>query len=182
MKKGMSLALALMMALSLAACQGETEPQPAPTGDPVEVQVVTLEYFQEGEPVTVQAVRYEGEGYTIDIPAEGWRQERETEDEVSAVSWEAEVNDEVELELLLFDGKPVDEAHQWVLAEEADYDLTEDEQGNLTGMDPEDGDILEVRFFEGSETVCALLLKYPLEAAEGFGTTMGVMADTFQWN
>ena len=95
-------------------------------------------------------------------------------------TWESTVNYDVELRVLHLGEKTLEQAKAWVTAAEDDYRLIEDKQGGLGGTDAEDREVLEARFYSSGSQMYAVLYEYPMEAAEGFGTRLGVMADTFQ--
>ena len=197
MKKWMTSLLALCLLLGLTACGEKPEqpetPDPAPAEtvqteteepkDPVEPAreaTTQLEYLLEGEETTLAASLFTGDGYSIYIPVEGWLYEKDLEDDtIPSDSWENALNDEVELEILKFDAL-LEDVRAWVLREEDDYQLTEDKQGGLSGADLEDREYLDVRFAVAPKAVYAIFSKYPMEAMEGFGATMRVMADTIE--
>ena len=95
-------------------------------------------------------------------------------------SWESVLNDDVELTVLHLGERTLEQAQDWVRAEEDDYQLVEDKQGGLGGTDTEELEMLEVRFHPSGSGMYAVLYKCPMEAIEGFGTRLSVMADTFQ--
>ena len=140
--------------------------------------VFMLEGMEETVPVTL----YIGQGYSIYIPDEGWRLEKWVDDGIPEDTWESIVNDDVELTVSHYAGKTAMEARDAFVRDE-DYvfeDLMGGELGDpLTGMD-EDGDYLSFMVAEGADTVYVISWEYPAESAEGFGTRLGVMADTFQ--
>lgn len=201
MKKWMISVMALSM-LMLTAC-GEKPQTPGPQeldGQNMEVPeketpdeqeaplaetvgrtpATELKYQLEGQETVEPATLYRGDGYTIYIPDSGWRFEQDLEeDRIPSDSWESTVNDDAELEILKFDGT-VEDARTWVVQEENDYALKEDPQGGLTGTDPLDKEVMEVRFVEAPQAVYAIFCRYPEEAAEGFGTMLNVMAGTFE--
>lgn len=183
--------LALLTTLSLTAC-GE-KPQQQPENPPVQVvrpmpetatqtreQNTTLTYFPEGEETSVDVSLYSGDGYSIYMPSEGWNFESELDDGLPVQTWENQLNHDVELEVVYLAGQDLKKAQSWVQAEEDDYRLTEEQGGGLTGKDAEDRELLEVRFFEAEQGTYVLMEHYPEEAAEGFGTLLGVLADTME--
>ena len=143
-------------------------------------ETTDLIFLAEGTEETVPATLYIGQGYSIYIPDEGWRPEKDMENGIPADTWESTVNDDVELRVLHLGEKTLEEAQAWVIAEEDDFQLTEDKQGGLAGMDAEDRDILEVRFCPAGTGMYGILYQYPTEAAEGFGARLSVIADTFE--
>ena len=164
---------------------GTTEETPTGDRNPTAAELgreekTELTFTVEGETERVPVTLYIGQGYSIYIPDEGWRLEKWVEDGIPEDTWESTFNDDVELTVLHMGEKTLAEAQDWVKAEEDDYQLVEDKQGGLGGTDAGDREMLEVRFHSSGSTLYAVLYKYPMEAAEGFGTRLGVMADTFQ--
>ena len=196
----MSLILTGLLFLALSGCgQKAQTPPPAPETPVAETQTETpdgdrnptaaglgreekteLAFTVESETELVPVTLYIGQGYSIYIPDEGWRLEKWVDDGIPEDVWESVINDDVELTVLHLGEKTLAEAQDWVKAEEDDYQLVEDKQGGLGGTDEKDREMLEVRFHTSGSTMYAVLYKYPMEAAEGFGTRLGVMADTFQ--
>lgn len=189
-----------LLLLALSGCgQKAQTPPPAPETPVAETQTETpdgdrnptaaelgreektnLAFTVEGETELVPVTLYIGQGYSIYIPDEGWRLEKWVDDGIPEDVWESVINADVELTVLHLGEKTLAEARGWVKAEEDDYQLVEDKQGGLGGTDEKDREMLEVRFHTSGSTMYAVLYKYPMEAAEGFGTRLGVMADTFQ--
>ena len=164
---------------------GTTEEPPAGDRNPTAAELgreetTELAFTVEGETELIPVTLYIGQGYSIYIPDEGWRLEKWVDDGIPEDTWESVVNDDVELTVLHLGEKTLEQAQAWVKAEEDDYQLVEDKQGGLGGTDTEDREVLEVRFHPAGNAMYAVLYKNPMEAAEGFGTRLGVMADTFQ--
>lgn len=143
-------------------------------------ETTDLTFFLEGQEETVPAALYIGQGYSLYLPTEDWVRESFTENGVPADSWESSDNDDVELRVLHLGDRSLDGCRDWVIQELSDYVITEDQQGDLYGEDAENGMVLDVRFHEGGGNVYAVAWAYPFEAAEGFGTRLGVIADTFE--
>ena len=160
-----------------AAPAGDRNPTAAELGrEEKKDMVFTVEGTEETVPVTL----YIGQGYSIYIPDEGWRLEKDVEDGIPEEKWESTVNDDVELRVLHLGEKTLEEAKAWVTAEEDDYRLIEDKQGNLGGTDEKDREVLEVRFHPSGSQMYAVVYEYPMEAAEGFGARLGQIAETFE--
>ena len=197
--KQLILILALLLALSGCGQKAQT-PTPAaetpaetpvetpakPTGDrnPTAAELgreekTELTFTVEGETELVPVTLYIGQGYSIYIPDEGWRLEKDTEDGIPEDTWESTVNHDVELRVLHLGEKTLEQAKAWVTAAEDDYRLIEDKQGGLGGTDAEDREVLEARFYSSGSQMYAVLYEYPMEAAEGFGARLGQIAETF---
>ena len=139
-----------------------------------------LVFMVEGTEEPVPATLYIGQGYSIYIPDEGWRMEKDMDDGIPEDTWESTVNHDVELRVLHLGEKTLEQAKAWVTAAEDDYRLIEDKQGNLGGTDEKDREVLEVRFHPSGSQMYAVLYEYPMEAAEGFGARLGQIAETFE--
>lgn len=139
-----------------------------------------LVFMVEGTEEAVPATLYIGQGYSIYIPDEGWRLEKDVDDGIPEDTWESTVNHDVELRVLHLGEKTLEQAQEWVTAEEDDYRLIEDKQGGLGGTDEEDREVMEVRFYPSGSQMYAVLYEYPMEAAEGFGARLGQIAETFE--
>ena len=139
-----------------------------------------LVFMVEGTEEAVPATLYIGQGYSIYIPDEGWRLEKDVDDGIPEDTWESTVNHDVELRVLHLGEKTLEQAQEWVTAEEDDYRLIEDKQGGLGGTDEEDREVMEVRFYPSGSQMYAVLYEYPMEAAEGFGAQLGQIAETFE--
>ena len=139
-----------------------------------------LTIMVEGTEEAVPATLYIGQGYSIYIPDEGWRLEKDMDDGIPEDAWESTVNHDVELRVLHLGEKTLEQAKAWVMAEEDDYRLIEDKQGGLGGTDEKDREMLEVRFYPSGSQMYAVLYEYPMEAAEGFGARLGQIAESFE--
>ena len=194
------LAAALLLALSLTGCgqrtalpTAQTAPAPqeessvetaadrAPTAEELgREERMDMAFSVEGETEMVPATLYIGQGYSIYIPDEGWRLEKDVDDGIPEETWESTVSHDVELRVLHLGEKTLEEARAWVTAAEDDYRLIEDKQGGLGGTDGEDRETLEVRFYPSGTQMYAVLYEYPTEAAEGFGARLEQIAGTFE--
>ena len=101
-------------------------------------------------------------------------------------TWESILNGEVELEVRQYPASPdrTPDAVKAAFVKGRDY-VFEDLMGGglgdpLAGVD-EDGDFLSFMTAEGADgTVYVISWEYPGEAAEGFGTRLAQIANTFQ--
>lgn len=186
-----AIVMALLASLSLTAC-GE-KPQQQPENPPVQMarpmpqtatqtreQNTTLTYFPEGEETSVEGLLYSGDGYSLYIPSEGWNLASEQDDGQSVQTWENQLNQDVELQVVYLSGRDQKAARSWVRAEEDDYQFDQEQGHGLSGKDTLDHKFLNVRFFETEQGSYLLMERYPEEAAEGFGTLLSVLADTME--
>ena len=145
-----------------------------------------LEMTVEGETEEVPAALCIGQGYSLYIPEEGWRYEKDLDDGVAEDTWESILNGEVELEVRQYPASPdrTPDAVKAAFVKGRDY-VFEDLMGGglgdpLAGVD-EDGDFLSFMTAEGADgTVYVISWEYPAEAAEGFGARLAQIANTFQ--
>ena len=188
----------VLLALALSGCGQKPETQPPAKEEPVTAQPAEdrnptaaelgreektdLMFMVEGMEEAVPATLYLGQGYSIYIPDEGWRLEKDTDDGIPEDTWESTANGDVELTVSHYSGKTWAEARD-AFARDCGYvfeDLMGGELGDpLTGMD-EDGDYMSFMVAEGAGTVYVISWEYPAEAAEGFGARLGRIADTFE--
>lgn len=169
------------------AAETPVETPPAEDRNPTAAELgreekTDLMFLVEGMEEAVPATLYLGQGYSIYIPDEGWRLEKDTDDGIPEDTWESTVNGDVELTVSHYSGKTWAEARD-AFVRDKDYvfeDLMGGELGDpLTGMD-EDGDYMSFMVAEGADAVYVISWEYPAEAAEGFGARLGRIADTFE--
>ena len=67
------------------------------------------------------------------------------DDGIPEDTWESSGKHDGELRVLHLGEKTLEQAQEWVTAEEDDYRLIEDKQGGLGGTDEEDREVMEVR-------------------------------------
>lgn len=173
----------------LSTAQAPVTVPPAPTAE----QKLTPEalgrtaasvfmYMQEGAMTTVPALLHIGEGYSLYIPSRGWQLTTDPQDDMPAETWVSTVSQDVALRVVRLDGQNLEEAQTWVREQETEFYLVEDKQGGFFGTDEEDENIVDVHFYPWGNTMFAVILAYPQEASEGFGTLLRVMADTIMLN
>ena len=176
MKKKLLLAAALCLALALSAC-GQTPPAAGSSGSSAAVSSGSASSGTSGEPDSepgrdthtvlltevegqteeVPATLYEGEGYSIYIPDEGWTKTAGKLPKGAADQWESDFNPEVTLTVC-----PDEAAGTWVEGQQ---------KAVVYEQKSEDG---EVAF-----RTWTVYMAYPDEAAEGFGARLPVMAESF---
>ena len=133
-----------------------------------------LSFYLEGMEEKAMATLYAGDGYSLYIFDEDWVYFL---DEGQPV-WESRLNPDVKLGVIHLKGMTSSAAQQWVRQRFEGFNLTEDKQGGLGGTNAE-GILADVRLIPSGDDVYALCCVYPMEAAEGFGVRLAVMADTF---
>ncbi len=122
--------LTVLMMLVLAGCGFQAVPERpageadvelssgAGTGNPAAEHgrekswelVLSLEGMEEVVPATL----YTGEGYSLYIPDEGWRLEKDTDDGIFEETWESTACDDVELKISRYSGKTQVEASLYI--------------------------------------------------------------------
>ena len=137
-------------------------------------QQTELTFYLEGMEETATATLYAGDGYSLYIFDENWVYYLDDGQPV----WESRFNPDVKLSVIHLKDMPLSVAQGWVRRRFEGFDLIEDNQGGLGGTNAENI-MADVRLISSEDDVYALCCVYPLEAAEGFGTRLAVMADTF---
>lgn len=133
----------------------------------------TLITFQvEGMEEVVPATIFEGLHYTLTIPTEGWEM-------IASECWASEANGEVQFWVTDYAGEDVDDVLQKLLDggyEKAEFDPY------LVSREDEEGILHYVKLFSENEETIGIFYCYPAEAAEGFGTRIRTIVDTFNWD
>ncbi len=183
----------VFLALALTGCGGNKPAETASAAADRSPTVAELDreertdmiFTVEGQTERVPAALFIGRGYSIYIPEEGWRLEQESEGHVAADTWESTVNNDVELQVLHYSVYPdasleVTKANFAATSGYVFEDLLGGDLGDpLAGVD-EDGDFLRFMAAEGADgSTYVIAWEYP-GAAEGFGTRLAQIADTFQ--
>lgn len=180
MKKYSLFAAALCMALALSAC-GQTPPAAASpgasAGTPPAASSGAASSQAQGEPAAeagrdartvlimevegqteeVPATLYEGEGYSIYIPDEGWEKVTGKLPKGAADQWVSAYNPDVTLTVC-----PNEAAGNWVESQQ---------KAIVYNQKSEVGDVVFRAW--------TVYMAYPPEAAEGFGARLPVMAESF---
>ena len=137
-------------------------------------QQTELTFYVEGMEETAMATLYAGDGYSLYIFDENWVYYLDDGQPV----WESRFNPDVKLSVIHLKDMPLSVAQGWVRRRFEGFDLIEDNQGGLGGTNAENI-MADVRLIPSQDDVYAVSSIYPMEAAEGFGTRLAVMADTF---
>ena len=137
-------------------------------------QQTELTFYVEGMEEKAMATLYAGDGYSLYIFDENWVYYLDDGQPV----WESRLNPDVKLSVIHLQDMPLSVAQGWVRRRFEGFDLIEDNRGGLGGTNAE-GIMADVRLIPSGDDVYAVSSIYPMEAAEGFGTRLAVMADTF---
>lgn len=196
-----AFALALALCCTLCACGGQTKAPggtsfpAAPSAGSAAVsadaatsatreaeasgQAGIIKMTVEGQTEEVPATLYTGDGWSIYIPDQGWRVDPDPEDH--EVAWESTDNEDVELSVRFWPEKgDLDSLFAAAQAAEDDFAFTVDDN-TLTGTDQKDGETMIVypSLMQGTQDAYTISIRYPDEAAEGFGVRLQAMAATF---
>ena len=137
-------------------------------------QQTELTFYVEGMEEKATATLYAGDGYSLYIFDENWVYYLDDGQPI----WESRLNPDVKLSVIHLKDMPLSAAQQWIRGDFENFDLIEDNRGGLGGTNAE-GIMADVRLISSEDDVYAVCCVYPLEAAEGFGVRLAVMADTF---
>lgn len=125
----------------------------------------------EGIVENVPTVVYQGKGYSIAVPEEGWVQCEEE-------SWVAEVNEAVKLWITDYSGETVEAVREQLTC--SGY-VTSEEDPNFLMYTDEKGIVRNVALFAEGERVVGVSYCFPLEATEGFGSRLAKIVNSFTW-
>lgn len=178
MNRIITMAAALCLALTVSAC-GQTAPAGASASTPAGASTsaaaspapqdsvsetgretkTTLTMELEGQTEEVPATLYEGEGYSIYIPDEGWTKTAEKLPKGACDQWAAADNPDVTLTVC-----PDETDGKWVESQT---------RGIIYDQISETGDVIR-RW--------TLYQAFPAEAAEGFGVRLDTIGSTFSFS
>lgn len=125
-----------------------------------------LTFFKEGIEQQKKATLMIGNGYSLYLPDGEWQQ-------IDSDTWAMAVNEQVQLWVTHFEGESIGD-----IEKELDNDgyVTEQEYDKWK----QEGDfIYNVTLKEFENDVWGVFYRYPIEAAEGWGRELQVIADTF---
>ena len=138
-----------------------------------------LNFVVEGLEESIPAYLFRDLEYSLYIPHDGWQYHRMLEHDMLAKCWISTINPDVSLTVRHLGYRNLVEAQEWEREQSTGFQLIEDKQGGIGGTDGTGRSMLEVFFYSGQNAMYAVELRYPVEATEGFGTRLQVMADTF---
>ena len=152
-----------------AATTGETT-VPTPTRE----AKLRLEFFLEGMTEYQDATLYVGDGFSLYITDDNWV---ETPGENGTVTWTSGYNPDISLAVIPNAGDTFNQArdtlfqHYTGVADEGEYVFGHDESGSFYRA---------ARLIETPNGILAAVWDYTLEAAEGFGARLYVIAGTLE--
>lgn len=138
-----------------------------------------LNFVVEGLEKSIPAYLFRDLEYSLYIPHDGWQYHRMLEHDMLAKCWISTINPDVSLTVRHLGYRNLVEAQEWEREQNTGFQLIEDKQGGIGGTDGTGRSMLKVFFYSGQNAMYAVELRYPMEATEGFGTLLQVMADTF---
>ena len=142
-------------------------------------QHVELSFLVEGMEQACPATLYVGQDYSIYIPDGEWTYSSGSAGGLPLDLWESVNNQDVKLLIVNLGNVSFADAQLWVRAYLPSFDLLEDKQGGLGGLDEGDN-LADIRFYPLQSSMFAVIQMYPMEASEGFGVRLRVIADTFE--
>ena len=131
-----------------------------------------ITFMVEGMEEVVPATVFEGLRYTLTIPKEGWEMNvREC--------WASEVNENAQFWVTDYDGKDIDLIFEGL--QNKDYEKV-DTEPYFVSYEDADGIVHCVKLFTENEETIGVFYCYPKETAEGFGTRIRTIVNTFCWD
>ncbi len=126
---------------------------------------ITLTFSKEGEQEQKKAALATGDGYSIYLPEGEWQQS-------DTDTWSATVNEQVRLWVTHFEGESLDSVEQ-KLADDG-YNTV-----NFENLKQVDDIIYHVVLKEFENDIWGIFSCYPIDAQEGWGSEIPVIADSF---
>lgn len=122
---------------------------------------------------------HRGEGYTVTVPVESYRYEKDYDDGALEEKWEHKKLDDVELKITTYKNSDELTARSRFLRDNEDY-IFEDLMGySLCGQEP-DGDILWFNLQVSGETVYIISWEYKKNTSEEIKKELADAAQTFR--
>lgn len=142
-------------------------------------QETVLPVVLSGQEEEVRAALYQGNGYTMYVPLGGWMLVSREEDGLRSDCWTSVNDARAQLTIIDMTGRSPADVRDWIRENYPDYELLEDKRGGMFGSSGDEAQLMNVVLDGTAETCFALIAQYDAEAAEGDGTVIGVMMDTF---
>ncbi len=188
MKRFLAFALSVGMLLSLCGCMrgglqatgttgetaGTTEATETTVPAPTRAQKAQLEFFLEGMTEYQDATLYVGDGYSLYITDDGWL---ETPGENGEMTWQSSYNPDISFTVIPHAGTDLTQARDALLGE---YALSGEDGEYIYGSNDSGLFYRAARLIETPDGILAAVWNYSLEAAEGFGARLRVVAATLE--
>lgn len=191
MKRFLAFFLSLLILLSLCGCMrgglhspGTTAPITNSTDPTVITETteaaptrpakVSLEFFLEDMSEYQDATLYVGDSYSLYITDDGWR---ETPGENGEMTWQSSYNPDISITVIPCAGADFDQARDALLGE---YTLISEDGEYVYGSNDSGLFYRAARLIETPDGILAAVWNYSLEAAEGFGARLRVLASTLE--
>lgn len=181
MKRGFLILLAAVVLLTFWGCRPDgrnaaitaaTTETTAPV--PTRPEKIQLEFFLEGMSEYQDATLFVGDGYSLYITDDSWIT---APGENGAVTWTSSYNPDITLTLIPNAGSTIAQAQERLFAA---YPNVEAEGEYVYGSTEDSLYFQTARLIETREGVVAAVWCYTLEAAEGWGARLRVMASTLE--
>lgn len=182
MKRTFCILLSAFLLLSFCGCRSSGLPGsstaaattettvPAPTREPK----VQLEFFLEGMTEYQDATLYIGDGYSLYITDDNWL---ETPGENGAMTWRSSYNPDISLTVIPNAGTDFAQVRDALLG---DYALIGEDGEYVYGSNDTGLFYRTARLIETPNGILAAVWNYSLEATEGFGARLYVIAGTLE--
>ena len=132
-----------------------------------------LEFFLEGMQEYQDATLFVGDGYSLYITDDDWVVQQNPED----VTWVCSYNPDITLTVIPNAGDTFQQAKETIFA---GFSSTETEGEYVYGWIESHGICMAARLIETEDGILAAVWLYTLEAAEGFGARLRVIASTLE--
>lgn len=183
MNRKICLILAFGLALTLAGCGGKSETAKVETTQtevmettaPARPEETELEFWGEGMKYPEPASLHAGQGYSMYIPNQGWKLSQTQTEWGWEDTWVSEYNEVVEMKVGFYAGASETDLQTAITP----APITQTEKGSWL-MERRGENCEIIRLYPEETGVYALFMRYPSEAAEGFGMQMQTILDTFE--
>lgn len=163
--KRSGLVILLALASLLSACAAAREDARPETGE----LALLLEGTEEHLPVNL----WQGEGFSVYLPAEGWEQDEEN-------VWRPEEQPEVAFFVRTYEETGEQELWQRLARDFASYGFLPPEDDVCVGYDAVNAMTMWVRLAEESGVCYAVCAQYPTESSGEYGDCLQRLAETFE--
>lgn len=121
---------------------------------------------------------HQGDGYSIRIPAKGYRYEKEIEDGFLEESWEYTKKDDIEFQIITYHDMDVVAAKKHFLNEKREYRI-EDEMGSPVLGTDFDGDVMWFQIKETTDNIYIISWEYSKNTKESIQKELSDIAESF---